>query len=33
MIDERANDSIFFKDKPLKSCPFCGADMRGEQNG
>ena len=26
MIEERANDSIFFKDKPLKVCPFCGAE-------
>lgn len=26
MKEERANDSIFFKDNPLKPCPFCGAE-------
>lgn len=24
MRDERANDSIFFKNNQLKPCPFCG---------
>lgn len=26
MIDERANDSIFFRNNPLKRCPFCGGE-------